>query len=454
MTAASAVPATAPPKGASPSKGAPEGADGDFAATLTDISTARTATAEGQTKTSDDHAASGQPQGKDACADDAKDGKDATAPATPDAQAVVLATATLTVPAPAPAAAAGTQVADTSSADAVKQDAAASLAAVGPQLASAIAGEQLASATAGERAASASPAGAAEQAAAASLAAVGKQVAPAADQIASAAAKQVAPTAAGQQAAPAPAAPQTATQGAPSAPADAAAQQPVAAPQQQPATTQPPATAPVAPDAAPAVAASAAKAGTTSDDRSAAQQGPQQQAPQVAAPAATPAPAPAAAPHTTAAPQAPAQHTPRLALAGEHVHALLRIASHRGQAQAHLALKPAELGGVEVRLRVTTQGLVASIRADRPDSAQVLQQAGADLRKAFEAAGVDVASVDIGFAGDGAGSRANERQAETATGSRARNGAAQDDELSPIDPDTTTATTTTIALGALVDVLA
>src|ERR671935_280365 len=113
-----------------------------------------------------------------------------------------------------------------------------------------------------------------------------------------------------------------------------------------------------------------------------------------AAPTAAPAPqattaAPAA--HHTATPH----HTPRLALSTEHVHALMRIASHRGQAHAHLALKPAELGGVEVRLRVTTQGLVASITAERPESAHVLQQAGADLRRAFEAAGVDVAALDF-----------------------------------------------------------
>jgi hypothetical protein len=180
-------------------------------------------------------------------------------------------------------------------------------------------------------------------------------------------------------------------------------------------------------------------------------------------PAATSAPPPirvvireAPAPAAPATPPAATHHTPRLAIAVEHVHALLRIASHRGQAHAHLALKPAELGGVEVRLRVTTHGLVASITAERPESAQVLQQAGADLRRAFEAAGVDVASLDIGFAGEDAGNRAHERDAEAgapAARAGATNGAA-DDELQPTDPTTPTTNTTTIALGALVDVLA
>jgi hypothetical protein len=132
----------------------------------------------------------------------------------------------------------------------------------------------------------------------------------------------------------------------------------------------------------------------------------------------------------------------------DHVRALLRIASHRGQAQAHLTLHPAELGGVEVKLRVTTQGLVATVTADRPDAAQVLQQAGADLRRAFEAHGVEVAALDIGFAGDHDGRRATERRAEHT----APAAALDPTELPPTDDPSPN--TTTIALGALVDVLA
>jgi flagellar hook-length control protein FliK len=164
------------------------------------------------------------------------------------------------------------------------------------------------------------------------------------------------------------------------------------------------------------------------------------------------APIAAAAPSAPTTSQAPATAAPRLPVHPDQARAMLHIANHRGQAQARLTLHPAELGGVEVRLRVTTHGLMASITADRPESAQVLQQAGADLRRALEAQGVEVAGLDIGVAGDDARQRAQQRDADAA---RTRAGAADaDEELSPIDPDHPTTTASTIALGALVDVLA
>jgi hypothetical protein len=87
----------------------------------------------------------------------------------------------------------------------------------------------------------------------------------------------------------------------------------------------------------------------------------------------------------------------------------------------------------------------------------VLQQAGAELRRALEAQGVQVAGLDIGMAGenqDAANARANERRAQDAPNGARRQPAADDNELSPIDPDHRTTTAPTIALGSLVDVLA
>ena len=136
---------------------------------------------------------------------------------------------------------------------------------------------------------------------------------------------------------------------------------------------------------------------------------------------------------------------------------MLRILEHRGQVQAQLTLHPAELGGVEVRLRQTAHGLMATVTADRADAAQVLQQAGADLRRALEAQGVQLAGLDIGLAGenqDAANARANERRADGSFGGSRREPKAADDDLSPIDPDQRTTRASTIALGALVDVLA
>jgi flagellar hook-length control protein FliK len=139
---------------------------------------------------------------------------------------------------------------------------------------------------------------------------------------------------------------------------------------------------------------------------------------------------------------------------------MLRVLEHRGQVQAQLSLHPAELGGVEVRLRQTAHGLMATVTADRAEAAQVLQQAGTELRRALEAQGVQVAGLDIGMAGenqDAANARANERRAESALAGPRRRGATaeRDNDLSPIDPDHhSTTTAPTIALGALVDVLA
>jgi flagellar hook-length control protein FliK len=203
-------------------------------------------------------------------------------------------------------------------------------------------------------------------------------------------------------------------------------------------------------------AAVAAPAPTTSTTTSSHDNGaaPQQAPVDPAGPAPPPlqpaAPAPAFAPAQAAT----------LPVRADHVRAMLRVLEHRGQVQAQLTLHPAELGGVEVRLRQTAHGLMATVTADRADAAHVLQQAGTELRRALEAQGVQVAGLDIGMAGenqDAANARANERRAESALAGprRGRRTAADgDNDLSPIDPDHRTTTASTIALGALVDVLA
>jgi flagellar hook-length control protein FliK len=211
------------------------------------------------------------------------------------------------------------------------------------------------------------------------------------------------------------------------------------------------------PPAAVTVAAPTTSTTTSSDDNGAAPGAAPQQAPvDLAAPAPAPPPLQPAA---TAPAFAPAQAA-TLPVRADHVRAMLRVLEHRGQVQAQLTLHPAELGGVEVRLRQTAHGLMATVTADRADAAHVLQQAGSELRRALEAQGVQVAGLDIGMAGenqDAANARANERRAESAlAGPRRDRGTAADgdNDLSPIDPDHRTTTASTIALGALVDVLA
>jgi flagellar hook-length control protein FliK len=247
-----------------------------------------------------------------------------------------------------------------------------------------------------------------------------------------------APAPAGEQAAQAPVAPLSARAG----------EQPAPVPDQA---------APVAPATPTAAAvATTAPTATSSDDTN--PLGPTAATHQAPVDTAAPTPPPAQ-------PAAPAQafapgHAPTLPVRADHVGAMLRLLEHRGQVQAQLTLHPAELGGVEVRLRQTAHGLMATVTADRADAAHVLQQAGADLRRALEAQGVQVAGLDIGMAGenqDAANARAHERRAERALAGpgRARDGAdGADNDLSPIDPDHRTTTASPIALGALVDVLA
>ncbi|HEV2812221.1 MAG TPA: flagellar hook-length control protein FliK, partial [Solirubrobacteraceae bacterium] len=121
-------------------------------------------------------------------------------------------------------------------------------------------------------------------------------------------------------------------------------------------------------------------------------------APQPTAPAA-PA-APPVAPHLRAQQSV---HALRFAETALQLRELVDVAASRGVAQARLQLHPAELGGIEVRLRVTAEGLTAAIAADRPEAVQALQQAGAELRRSLEQRGLTVLSVDVSLAGaDGA----------------------------------------------------
>lgn len=91
-----------------------------------------------------------------------------------------------------------------------------------------------------------------------------------------------------------------------------------------------------------------------------------------------------------------------LARAADAVEAMLKLSAARGVSHARLTLSPAELGGVEVRLRHTAGGLSATIVADTPQAAQALQQAADGLRRGLEAQGVTLLSLDVGTRSDDA----------------------------------------------------
>ena len=50
---------------------------------------------------------------------------------------------------------------------------------------------------------------------------------------------------------------------------------------------------------------------------------------------------------------------------------------------------------MEIRLRTTPEGITASVRADNPQAAQTLMLAGDELRRALEAQGLPVLSLDV-----------------------------------------------------------
>ncbi len=79
---------------------------------------------------------------------------------------------------------------------------------------------------------------------------------------------------------------------------------------------------------------------------------------------------------------------------------LLHVASERGVTHARLNLKPVELGGIEVRLQTSPQGVSAQLIADSPEAARMLSQASEDLRRQLEARDVTLLSLDVSTSSD------------------------------------------------------
>jgi flagellar hook-length control protein FliK len=98
-----------------------------------------------------------------------------------------------------------------------------------------------------------------------------------------------------------------------------------------------------------------------------------------------------------------APHGVRLATPAEAVVATVRLATTRGFSHARLALNPPEIGGVEVLLRSSSSGVVATLTADSPEAARLLQDAAGDLRQQLESSGIELLRLDVGVAGEGRG---------------------------------------------------
>jgi flagellar hook-length control protein FliK len=142
--------------------------------------------------------------------------------------------------------------------------------------------------------------------------------------------------------------------------------------------------------------------------------------------------------------------------AAERVQELVRIATTRGgNARATLQLKPEALGQVDVHLRTTREGLVATIAAHDQAGLDALQQAGGDLRRMLADRGVELRSLDLQL-GAGAEGFSNQGDARQASSGRSGGGASYDldgDEDVTAE-DLTISTTPLTATSALVDVTA
>jgi len=183
----------------------------------------------------------------------------------------------------------------------------------------------------------------------------------------------------------------------------------------------------------------------------------------VPAPSATAQPQPVATPQTAAAAWAGtgSNGAPQLSHASvlqtaERVQELVRIVATRaGNARAVLQLRPAELGQVDVHLRTTRNGLVATIAAHEQVGHDALQQAGIELRRTLEDKGVQLHSLDLqlGAGQNGFTNQGDAREANSGRrGAAATHGLSSDDSVAEDELTLTHAPST--PAGALVDVQA
>ena len=108
-----------------------------------------------------------------------------------------------------------------------------------------------------------------------------------------------------------------------------------------------------------------------------------------------------------------------------------------------------------IRLKATTEGMTATIRAERPDAVKALEGAAADLRRTLEDRGVNLVRLDVGLArgaGDGAaaGRRDDPAQPSAATGTSNRADAT--DGADSTDDDQRSGPAVRLPAGSLVDV--
>lgn len=149
----------------------------------------------------------------------------------------------------------------------------------------------------------------------------------------------------------------------------------------------------------------------------------------------------------------PLERAPRV------VAQLLHVASQQGVSHARIALRPVELGGIEIFLQVSPAGLAAQLVAESPEAARMLAQATEDLRRSLAGQNVELVSLEVSTSAeqqqrDDLPSRGfTAEDGMPGGGSTARRGDAGS-EPPATSPDLTTPTVIELPDGLLVDVLA
>jgi len=85
----------------------------------------------------------------------------------------------------------------------------------------------------------------------------------------------------------------------------------------------------------------------------------------------------------------------RLAQMVETVRTTIEIGARQGTPQMRIALSPASLGGLQIHLTETPNGIVARIVAEHSAAATTLQQGSDDLRRSLQSGGLTLLSLDI-----------------------------------------------------------
>ncbi len=113
----------------------------------------------------------------------------------------------------------------------------------------------------------------------------------------------------------------------------------------------------------------------------------------------------------------------------------IAMAARQGSSTARIQLSPESLGGIQIHLQKTPDGIVARVVAEHAAAAQTLAQNGDDLRRSLESHGMTLLRLDI-ESGDRRDPSA-QGQAGSGSGSRFTGEGSDGDASTPAAPDAT-----------------